>query len=1148
GEEFPLGPGDRVLQKTSFSFDASVWELWAPLLSGAELVLAAPGAQRDPAQLVRTMGEEGVTTVQFVPTQLQVLLEEPGFGELRGVRRIFCGGEAFPAGAAARAGVLTGAEVVNLYGPTEACIDATWHVPTGGETRATLPIGRPVANVRAYVLERGGAPAPVGVPGELYLAGAQLARGYLGRAELTAERFVPDPFGGEAGARLYRTGDRARWLAEGRLEYLGRADEQVKLRGFRVEPGEVEAALLEHPAVREAVVVVREDAPGEKRLVAYVVAGAGEAPAPAELRGWLRERLPEHLVPSAVVALDALPRTPAGKLARRALPAPDRAAGDEAAYVEPRTPTERAVAEIWSDVLGAARVGAGDGFFELGGHSLLGTRVVSRVRQALGVEVPLRTVFEATTLAAFAARVDAAAGQGVRSAPVERVPRGERLPLSFAQQRLWLLDRLEPGSSAYNVPVAVRLRGALEVETLARALSEVVRRHEVLRTVFAEADGEPVQTVRAPEPVRIEVVDLPGLPEAELRRLARAEAARPFDLARGPLLRARLLRTGGEEAVALFTMHHVVSDAWSAAVLVREVSALYDAFSRGEPSPLPDLPVQYADYALWQRRTLSGEALEAQLAFWRGRLAGAPPLLELPTDRPRPAVAAPRAGVRRFALSPGTAAAVHALARAAGTTPFAALLAGWQALLARWSGQDDVLVGTPVANRGRAELEGLIGFFMNTLVLRADLSDDPTGRELLARTRAAVVEAQENQDLPFERLVEELGVERSLRDTPLFQVLFTVQDTRMEAELRLGGVQAEPLETGTGEAKFDLTLGMGDDGERIAGTAEFRAELFDDATVERLLEHYAAMLAGIAADPERRVSEIELLGEAERRLVVEEWNDTAAEGPDAACAHHLVEAQAGRTPDAVAVSWEGGALTYAELELRAGRLAGRLRALGVGPDARVGLCLERGPEMMVGVLGILKAGAAYVPLDPRYPDERLAYMLAGSGARAVVAEPGVAERLPEFEGEVVPVDGEAPAEAPEPSVSPDNLAYVIYTSGSTGTPKGVAMPHRPLVSLVAWQLRAARLPAAATLQFASLSFDVSFQEIFSTWAAGGRLVLVDEERRRDPAALLELLDREGVERIFLPFVALQQLAEEAERRGARPRALREVVTAGEQLR
>ncbi|HEX7239095.1 MAG TPA: amino acid adenylation domain-containing protein, partial [Longimicrobiaceae bacterium] len=589
GEEFPLGPGDRVLQKTSFSFDASVWELWAPLLSGAELVLAAPGAQRDPAQLVRTMGEEGVTVVQFVPTQLQVLLEEPGFGELRGVRRIFCGGEAFPAGAAARAGVLTGAEVVNLYGPTEACIDATWHVPTGEETRATLPIGRPVANVRAYVLERGGAPAPVGVPGELYLAGAQLARGYLGRPELTAERFVPDPFG-EPGGRLYRTGDRARWLAEGRLEYLGRADEQVKLRGFRVEPGEVEAALLEHPAVREAAVAVRGD-----RLVGYVVAENGGAPE-AGLRGWLRERLPEHMVPSAVVALDALPRTPAGKLARRALPAPDGAA-EAKAYVAPRTPTERLVAEAWAAALQVERVGALDGFFELGGHSLLGTRVVSRLREALGVEVPLRAVFEAPTLAAFAERVDA-----LRPAPAEEEPSPDELPadtlelspeqlqllalmmedeglaashpddvsaestsdeeehfpLSFAQQRLWLVDRLEPGSAAYNVPFALRLRGALDVRALEEALSEIVFRHESLHTVFAEVDGEPVQVIGEPWPVRMEVTDLAALPAEEreeaVRAEAREEASRPFDLARGPLLRARLLRMGADEVVALLTL------------------------------------------------------------------------------------------------------------------------------------------------------------------------------------------------------------------------------------------------------------------------------------------------------------------------------------------------------------------------------------------------------------------------------------------------------------------------------------------------------------------------------------------------------------------------------------------------------------------
>ncbi|HEX2091347.1 MAG TPA: amino acid adenylation domain-containing protein, partial [Longimicrobiaceae bacterium] len=750
--------------------------------------------------------------------------------------------------------------------------------------------------------------------------------------------------------------------------------------------------------------------------------------------------------------------------------------------------------------------------------------------------------------------------EGIGASAPDPIPRrrGSRpLPLSFAQQRLWFLQRLEPESAAYNVPVALRLRGALEVATLERTLTEIVRRHEALRTVFAEAGGEPVQVVLAPEPATIPVAELAGLPEgareAEVRRLARAEAARPFDLERGPLLRVRLLQLGAAESVLLLTLHHIVSDEWSTGVLVREVSALYRAFARGESSPLPELPVQYADYALWQREQLSGETLERQLAYWRERLAGAPPLLELPTDRPRPETPGGEAASRPFALPPRTTAALRALAHAGGTTLFATLLAGWQALLGRWAGEEEVCVGTPVANRGRAELEGVIGFFVNTLVMRLDLSGDPTVRELLERTRAAVVEGQENPDLPFERLVEELGAGRTLRHTPLFQVLFTLQNAARPETLRLDGVELEPLPTESGRAKFDLVMELTDDGERITGRAEYRTELFDGATVDRMLGHYAALLAGMAADPGRRVSGIPVMGAEERGRVTREWNATGAAYPVGACLHHLVEAQAERTPGAVAVSGEGGELTYAELEGRANRLAHHLRTLGVGVDARVGLCVERGPEAMVGVLGILKAGAACVPLDPGYPAERLASMLENAGAAVVVTQERPASRLPDTGAVRVRLDADAPEIArrsgarPEGGADPESLAYVIYTSGSTGTPKGVAMPHRPLVNLIAWQL--AQGPrAAATLHFAPLSFDVSFQEIFSAWAGGGRLVLIDEERRRDPAAMLERVEGEGVERLFLPFVALQQVAERADACGVAPRALREVVTAGEQLR
>jgi hypothetical protein len=605
-------------------------------------------------------------------------------------------------------------------------------------------------------------------------------------------------------------------------------------------------------------------------------------------------------------------------------------------------------------------------------------------------------------------------------------------PLSFAQRRLWFIHRLERESAAYNVPVALRLRGRVDPPLLRRCLAEVVRRHEVLRTVFEERDGEPVQRVLEPGPVAMAVTDLSGLPTAEreaaVRRAMRQEAARPFDMERGPLLRAGLLRTAPGEAVVLLTMHHVVSDEWSTAVLVREVSALHDAFARGAPSPLPELPVQYADFAVWQRERMDDEALERQLDYWRGRLAGAPPLLDLATDRPRPAVPGSAAASRPFALSAGTSRALRALARAEGTTLFAVLLAGWQALLGRWSGQDDVSVGTPVANRPRAELEGLVGFFVNTLVMRAELGGDPTVRDLLARTRRAVVEAQEHQDVPFERVVEALGAGRSLRHAPLFQVLFTLQNALPGEALRLDGVEMEPLHTESGSAKFDLVLELADEGERISGRAEYRAELWDPDTVDRMLAHYATLLEGMAADPERRLSRIAIIGAEERRRVVEEWNATARAYPRGACVHELFEAQADLAPDAPALRWARGEMSFAELERRANRIAHRLRALGVGPDDRVGLHLERGPELVAAVLGILKAGAAYLPLDPRYPAGRLALMLDDSGARALVTQASLEAALPDTDARVLRVDADA--------------AELAAESGARSPPSASTSPSR----------------------------------------------------------------------------------------------------------
>jgi amino acid adenylation domain-containing protein len=1156
--DLPLSPGDRVLQKTPFSFDASVWEFWAPLVAGGTLVMAEPGAHREPARLVRALAAERITVAQFVPSLLSAVLEEDARAWTT-ARRVFCGGEALPAELAARARAALGAEVVNLYGPTEACIDATFAVASDASDApgATVPIGRAVANARALVLDPEGEPAPVGVPGELYLGGAGLARGYAGRPGLTAERWVPDALSGEPGARLYRTGDRVRWLAAGALEWLGRTDEQVKLRGFRVEPGEVEAALLAHPAVREAVVAVRGEG-ADARLVGWVVP-AGESLDPDDVRRHLGERLPGHMVPSALVVLDALPRTPGGKLDRRALPAPDAPApaGTDAAH-RSRGVEEEVLAGIWATVLGV-EPGARDDFFALGGHSLLAARVVARVRQALGVELPLRAVFDAPTLEGLAGAVaELRRAGGAALPPLRRVPRadGGALPLSFAQERLWVIDRMEPGSAAYTIPAVLRLSGRLDAAALGRALSQVVRRHEALRTTLEERGGRPVQVVHPAAPVALPVVELSALPDAEraaaLRRLAAEEAARPFDLAAGPLLRAALLRLGGEEHVLLLTVHHAVGDAWSTSVLLGDLAAAYGG------AALPDLPVQYADFAAWQRAWLAGDVLDAHRGWWRERLAGAPPALELPTDRPRPAAWSGRGAAHPFALAPELSGALRALARAEGATPFMVLLAAWQVLLGRWSGQEDVVVGTPVAGRTAAETEGLVGLFVNTLALRVDLSGDPAFREVVARVREAALGAYAHQELPFERLVEELGVRRDLARNPVFQVVFALQNTPgLPAEM--DGVRLEVEGAATATAKFDLTLAMADSGGRFEAALEYAADLFDAETAERMAAHFRVLLEGIAADPSRRVSELPLVEPAEARML-EAWSGAAVPPADPCTpVHERVLARAAEAPDAVAVVLGDTRTTYGELAHRSGELAARLAARGVGPETPVALLAERSPELVAAMLAVLRSGAAYLPIDPSTPDQRIARILADAGVPLVLTQRTLAGRLEGFAGEVVLLDTSSEHDAAPAagalshsrtfalSHSPSSLAYVVYTSGSTGTPKGVAVTHGGLANLVDWHLDAFGVTAAdRATQLAGLGFDAAVWETWPYLAAGAELHLVaGEDVRSSPEALRSLLLDRGITLAFAPTALAEGLLA---LEWPRDTALRALLTGGDALR
>jgi amino acid adenylation domain-containing protein len=1160
-ETFGLDAGDVVLQKTPFGFDVSVWEFFWPLLFGARLAVAAPGAHREPSRLSEAIRGEGVTTAHFVPSMLQLWLADPSAAACASLRRVMSSGEALPADLRDRFfATLPGVELHNLYGPTEAAVDVTWQPLAPGDREPFVPIGRPIANTRIHVLDPAGGLAPTGVPGELHIAGVQVGRGYRGRPALTAERFVPDSFSRTPGARMYRTGDRARWREGGALEYLGRTDFQVKLRGLRIEPGEIEAALTAEPAVREAVVSVRPGPTGDPRLVAWVVAAEGRRIAPDALRDALGRRLPQHMVPAAFVVMEALPLTPSGKVDRKALPDPD---AEEAGFVAPRTPVEEVLAGIWSEVLHRDRIGAGDDFFALGGHSLLATLVVSRVRDRLKVELPLRAVFESPRLGAMAAAVEARMREGAASGapPIVHVE-GNDLPLSFAQERMWFLDRLDPGTAAYNLTHALRLAGALDVAALERALAELVRRHEPLRTVFrgGGAGERPVQHVLDPGPFHLPVVDLAAEvdPLAAARARAAEFAARRFDLERGPVFRAELLRlrdgekdaAGDAEHALLISLHHVAGDGWSNGIFFGELATLYAAYAEGRESPLPELPVRYADYAAWQREWLDGAVLERQLAWWRDQLAGAPAVLELPADRPRPALQSFRGARVPIELSPEESDALHAFARAEGATVFMVLLAAFQAVLARWSGQDDVVVGTPVAGRTRHETERLVGLFVNTLALRGDLSGDPGFHALLGRVREATLGAYVHQELPFERLVEAIQPERSLGHAPVFQVMCTLQNAPGSG-VAFPGLEITPLGLEEEVAKFDLTLALGPHPDGwLRGGLEYAVDLFDAATAERMAAHLRTLLFAALNAPHTPITALPLVDEAERAAIL---RLSAGPSPAPLSARSVVDHLASRTaaaPDTVAAEFGDDALTYAELAARADRLAQLLRSRGAGCDTGVALLLERSLESVVAWAGVLRAGAFAVPIDPEHPAERIAWMLEDSGARIVLTQERLLDRVPPgIEAIALDAPGaldgtDAPPEAVV--IAPESLAYVVYTSGSTGRPKAAAITHANLAAYVAGMHAAYGIAAAdRVLHRTPASFDPSVSEIWIALVAGATLVGAPPAAHADPAALVREIVRGRVTVADLVPSLLAAMLDQPEMSGAAP--LRLLFCGGEAL-
>ncbi|WP_458732188.1 non-ribosomal peptide synthetase DhbF [Bacillus subtilis] len=1120
-EAFSLGEEDRVLAVTTVAFDISALELYLPLISGARIVIARKETIREPHALAQMIENFDINIMQATPTLWHALVtSEPE--KLRGLR-VLVGGEALPSGLLQALQDLH-CSVTNLYGPTETTI---WSAAAFLEEglKGVPPIGKPIWNTQVYVLDNGLQPVPPGVVGELYIAGTGLARGYFHRPDLTAERFVADPYG-PPGTRMYRTGDQARWRADGSLDYIGRADHQIKIRGFRIELGEIDAVLANHPHIEQAAVVVREDQPGDKRLAAYVVA---DAPIDtAELRRYVGASLPDYMVPAAFVEMDELPLTPNGKLDRKALPAPDfsTSVSDRA----PRTPQEEILCDLFAEVLGLARVGIDDSFFELGGHSLLAARLMSRIREVMGAELGIAKLFDEPTVAGLAAHLDLA--QSARPA-LQRAERPEKIPLSFAQRRLWFLHCLEGPSPTYNIPVAVRLSGELDQGLLKAALYDLVRRHESLRTIFPESQGTSYQHILDADRACPEL-HVTEIAEKELSdRLA--EAVRySFDLAAEPAFRAELFVIGPDEYVLLLLVHHIVGDGWSLTLLTRDLGTAYAARCHGRSPEWAPLAVQYADYALWQQELLGNEddpnsLIAGQLAFWKETLKNLPDQLELPTDYSRPAEPSHDGDTIHFRIEPEFHERLQELARANRVSLFMVLQSGLAALLTRLGAGTDIPIGSPIAGRNDDALGDLVGLFINTLVLRTDTSGDPSFRELLDRVREVNLAAYDNQDLPFERLVEVLNPARSRATHPLFQIMLAFQNTP-DAELHLPDMESSLRINSVGSAKFDLTLEISED--RLAdgtpngmeGLLEYSTDLFKRETAQALADRLMRLLEAAESDPDEQIGNLDILAPEEHSSMVTDWQSVSEKIPHA-CLPEQFEKQAALRPEAIAVVYENQELSYAELNERANRLARMMISEGVGPEQFVALALPRSLEMAVGLLAVLKAGAAYLPLDPDYPADRIAFMLKDAQPAFIMTNTKAANHIPPVENvpKIVLDDPELaeklntyPAGNPKNKdrtqpLSPLNTAYVIYTSGSTGVPKGVMIPHQNVTRLFAATEHWFRFSSDDIwTMFHSYAFDFSVWEIWGPLLHGGRLVIVPHHVSRSPEAFLRLLVKEGV--------------------------------------
>jgi len=1122
---FSLSKKDRGALLSGVAFDASVWELWPYLSCGAAVMIVDDETRNSPSRLIDWLSQNEVT-VAFMPTPLAELCLQSEWPDEMPLRVLLTGGDVLHR-LPSKGLPFT---LYNNYGPTENTVVATsTEVPPGNGAHAMPPIGRPIDGVNVYVLDSRMHPVPVGVAGELYIGGKSLARGYRNNTALSAEHFVDDPFSDD-GKQLYRTGDLVRFRDNGELEFLGRVDSQIKLRGYRIELSEIESALYQHEAVQRAAVVAHEVRRDDRRLVAYVECqDVGEQ----TLREHLKACLPSYMLPTVYVTLESLPLTINGKVDRASLPVPALDAFSTT-FTAPESPTQTAVAEIWCDVLQLDQIGIHDNFFELGGHSLLAMQIISRVEKILNADLPLQSIFDKPSVAEFAAGIDNKTwkSDGFMPPPLLTQPRDpeaseQRFPQSASQQRLWFLEQLEPNTPTYNIPLVYRLSGDLDVQALRQSFKALIQRHEILRTTFAvEDDGQLTQVVKKDFAEVISMTNLAALPkkarEAQARNMVIGESRMPFNLTRGPLLRVTLLRFSAQEHILLIGMHHIITDAWSMSIFIRELSVLYDAYRQGIEPDLPSLPVQYADFSSWQDEWLQFGVLEELLFYWREHLLDAPPEIALMTDRPRSWLQSSKGSVVYFDLDADCTVGLKALARRSHATLFMVLLAAFKALLMRYSGQSDIVVGVPIANRQPEDLERLIGFFVNTLVMRTDLSGDPSFEELIGRVRSTALNGFEHQQLPFERLVEQLSPERRWHRSPLFQVMFILQNAP-DTAFELPGLEVEGLPLVGASAKFDLTLSLQENGNHLSGAFEYNTDLFDQSTVERIVEHWRQLLQSIVADATTPITKLSLLPPAEQQRLLGNWSQGPQPQTPTGNVCDWFEQQAGLTPDALAVADSSHRINYGELNAQANRLAQYLRTQGISSGDVVAIGMERSVDMAICFMAILKAGAAYLPLDIGNPPDRLGYILENATAAAVLTRDDDKRHLPEIEGLCLCLEASADAISAQPdeplprTLDRDSLAYVIYTSGSTGRPKGVEVPHGALANLVAWQQRVFGVHSDdRASQLAGAAFDASLCEWWVGLCAGASVHVVDDKVRTSPADLIQWMHQEGITIGFMP--------------------------------